>query len=291
MDKGREWGAAAASVAAASGIGFSSGRTIAMFFSQMGWASWLGVGTASVVFGALCGGACVLARRTGAKGLLGAYMRLLGLRFGRAVGVLHGLLLLLIAAVMLMTAGNLAALALPVRNAVWMGVLAALGISLLLSMRDMRGLIGFGLMTIAVCAAFYAGLALDPRPVRYYRRFETVAELSGSVPAAIVLAVLYAALSASVASGVAASRAGEIGRPGRFALLCGAGMLLMLLAANAALVRGGERLLSLPLPTVALAARWGTFGYYACILTMAMSATAALSAAVGALAGIGAGKT
>lgn len=279
----RDWKAVSAAVAAASGVGFSSGRTIAMFFSQMGWASWIGVAAAAIMFGALCGGACVLARRSGAVSPSGACMRLLGMRFGRMIGALYGLLMALTGSMMLCLAGDLAALALPVKHARWIGILFAMGIAMLLNIRGMRGLAGFGAVVIVICAAFYAGHALDTRPVRFYRNFETVPELAGSVSAALVLAGLYAAMSASVSFCVVTRYAKQVDSPAGFALKCGLGMLIMLSGANAAVTSGGWRLLSLALPTVALAARWGTFGYYSCILSMFLPAAATLSACVGAM--------
>ena len=53
MARTRVWRAPVAAVAVTAGAGFSSGREVALFFSQMGWAAWAGVLFASALFGAL----------------------------------------------------------------------------------------------------------------------------------------------------------------------------------------------------------------------------------------------
>lgn len=280
-----EWKMAMQAAVAASGVGFSSGSAIAFFFAQTGRASWLGVAAASVLFGLFCGGARSLAKKTGAESLICACMRLFGVRIGGFAGAMHVLVAAAVGWLMLCRAGSLAALGLPVRSAYWMGLLLALMAAMLLNMRRMKYFPWMTAMVTAVCIAFHAGLALDPSPVRFYRSFQTVAELSGSVPAALILAGMYAALCASISAGRAMHCPEEGMNPAKFALCCAAAMAAMLLPANAAMLRGGEKLLSLPLPTVALAARWGTFGYYICIVAMLLPAAATLSACVGILMG------
>ena len=271
--------------AATAGAAFASGREVGMFFSQMGWASWIGVGCASAMFGLFCGIICRFARQTGAKSFAAVYMRVLDMRQGAVVGAVHGLLMALTAGVMMAAVGELAALALPLYNAFWMGVLFSTGIALLLNLRGMRAMIQAGLPVIALCAVFYAALALDPRKTTVHFQYETVPELSGSVSAALLLAALHSALCASVSGGVAARMAGDVSQPMRFGARCGAMMLALLSAGNAALLRGGEKLLSQALPTVLLAARWGKAGFYISIFVMWICSTMTLSAALGTLVG------
>lgn len=285
MKKKREWRGAAAVVAAAAGAGFSSGREVVLFFSQMGWASWVGVGFASVIFGLLCAVVCHFAQETGARTFLGVYRRVLDARQGAVVGAIHGLLMALTAGVMAVAVGEMAALALPLRGAFWMGVLFSTGLALLMSAKGMRGVALMGVPALALCGVFYLALALDPRPVTVYPRYQTVPELSGSVTAAILLATLHAALNASIAGGVTACFAERACRPAQFGLWCGGMMFLLLSASNAAILRGGKELFSQALPTVVLAARWGKFGYYGCILVMWLCSLTTLAAALGSLAG------
>lgn len=285
MARTRVWRAPVAAVAVTAGAGFSSGREVALFFSQMGWASWAGVLFASALFGALCGLIAHFARQTGVHSFSGVYLRALEPRQGMVVGAMHGLLMAMTAGVMLVACGELAMLALPFHNAFWMGVLFALAGALLLNLRGMRALPAAGAAALLLMAAFFLALAADPRDVTVHLNYEVDPELFGSTAAAILMGTLHAALNASIAGGVIACFSGETGQPAAFGARCGALMLAVLSAANAAMARGGEKLLAQALPMVVLAARWGTFGYYACIAVMALGSIATLSAAVGALIG------
>lgn len=268
-------------VAAASGISFSSGRQIVLFFSQTGWCSWIGVCCSAALFGLLCAGACRLKRETGERGFTGACTRAFGLRLGKTAGALYALLNLMMAASMLHTAGRAAMLLLPVRNARLTGVLSALAAALWINMHDMRRLPGMGFLTTALCVSFHICLALDPRPAPIIQSYVTRAELSGSVTAAVCLAALHGALGGAAAAGTVLRFADGGMQPVRFGAECGALMLLALAAANGAVLSGGERLLSLALPTVVLAARWGKAGYFLCLTVMGLCAVATLSAAMG----------
>ena len=285
VKRGQEWRAAAAT-AAVTGAAFASGRGVVVFFSQMGRASWIGVGCASAMFGLLCGILCRFAQRTGARTFAGVYMRLLGARRGATVGLVHGLLMVLTAGVMLAAAGKLFALTLPLYNAFWMGVLFSAIVALLLNLRGMRAMSAVGLPAVAICGAFYAALALDPREAAVHLRYETVLELNGSALAALLMAALHSALCASLGGVPAVCMADGAGRPARFGARCGMMMMILLSAANAAMMRGGERLFSQALPTALLAARWGKAGYYASAFVMWLCTATTLSAAIGALAGL-----
>ena len=163
--------------ASAAGTAFASGREIVMFFSQMGWASWIGIGCASAMFGLFCGIICLFAQRTGAKTFAGVYMRVLDARQGAVIGVVHGLLMALTAGVMLAAVGELAALALPLYNAFWMGALFSAIVALMMNLRGMRAMGAAGLPVVAICGLFYAALALDPREIAVHLQYETVPEL------------------------------------------------------------------------------------------------------------------
>lgn len=273
--------AVAAVMAACAGAGFSSGREIVLFFSQLGDMSWPGVVLSSVTFALLCAAVCSLSIQTGETCISDIYMKVLGSRRGAAAIVIHFLLMSLTAYVMLCTSGKLAMLALPYRNAFGMGILFTLGSALVLNMKNMALLPMAGLAAVVMCGGFYAALWADPRPVTIHLNYVTVPKLSGSVTGAIVLSGLHASLSASVAGGVSSRFSGQRVHPMRFGIKCGALMLTMLTAANGAILRGGEKLLSQALPTTVLAARWGVTGYYMNIAVMWLCATTTLAAALG----------
>ena len=256
-----------------------------MFFSQTGQASWIGIVSASVLFGLLCAGACLLAKKTGAQRFSSACMRLFGVHAGRLIGCLHGLLIVVVGIVMLRRAGHMAALIFSVRHACMMGMLFSAAAALLLNVGKGRPFSAFSVISIVFCCIFHAALALDPEPVCFYQQFETTAELYGSVSAALTLAGIYAALCALIAVDAVMSRAERIRRSDVFALRCSAVMLAVLLTGNAAMLRGGEKLLSMALPTVVLAARWGVFGYFTCVFSMFLSAIGTLSVCLGVLIG------
>ena len=282
----KEWKAVIAANAA--GIGLASGRTVMMFYSQMEKASWLGVAAAAALFGVLCAGACTLARKTGRRTLADAAMSLFGIWFGMFVGVVYSLAAAVVAIAVLSEAGRMAALVLPVRHAQEMGILCALGIALMLNVNGMKRYLKFGAAAIVVCVLFYAGISLDPRPVQLWRRIETVAKLSGSVPAALVLACLHASLCALIAADSVMKRTGEAKDFVIFSLRCSGIMLLILLAANGAMLRGGTELLSMKYPEAVLSARWGSVGFYLCVFSMAVRDIATLSACIGIITGLNA---
>lgn len=283
MRANAEWKAAFAVMAAVAGAGFASGRELVLFFAQIGWASWIGIAFASVVFGLLIGVISHYARKTGASSFSGVYQRQLGNRSGDVIGILHALLMALTAAVMLVSCGELGALALPVRHGFLRGVVIALILALLINMRRLRALPWLGVAVVAMGVLFYAALAIDVRPVRIYTRSETELSLYGSVGAAILLAVLYASLNAAVAGGVIVRFSLGSVQPARLATLSGGMLCAQLLCANAAIARGGNALLTQAMPTVVLAARWGVIGFWLSIIFMYICAVSTLSSVIGAL--------
>lgn len=268
--------------AAMAGVGFASGRGVAAFFGQLGWAAWVGIPLAAIVFALMAGLIGHYARATGSRSFAGIFRRLAGKRLGAAIGGLHALLTLLTALVMLACAGELGALALPVKNAWLWGVGIALMAALAVNADGLRLLPAMGLAAFALTLSFYVAMALDARPVRVYLRCETALALSGSVGASILLAVLYAALSACLAGGMIA-RSGGASKPGAVASVCGVGLCAMLLCANAALLRGGASILGQAMPNVVLAARWGIAGFWWTVALQYLCTVASLTAAIGTL--------
>ena len=284
MFSGSEWRAALAVAAAAAGAGFASGRETALFFAQLGWAGWPGIPFACLLFGLLCGGLAHFARRAGARSLPGLCRAQLGPRWGNLAGLLHALLMAMTAAVMTVSAGELGALALPSRHGFTQGAALALLLALMVNMGGLKRLPWLGLAALVVGLCFYAGLAVDPRPVRLYQRSETTLALRGNLAAGALLAAFWAALNACAAGGVIVRFARGGLRPGRFGALCGGVLCALLLCTNAALSRGGEALLAQALPTVILAARWGTAGFYLSAGFAWLCALTTLTAALAALA-------
>lgn len=268
-------------MAAVSGVSFSSGREVALFFSQTGRASWLGVVCAAVLFGLLCAGICRLCE--GGKGAVTDGFRTAGSMAGSIAASLYGLFASFAAFLMLQRAGRLAMLALPVHNALQVGMTAALAAALVLNMRNQRWLPRVGCVILAASIAFHICMMLDRRPVPMVIQYETRAALEGSSKAALILAVLHASLSAAAAAGAASKYAEKGVRPVRFGMKCAALMLAVLACANGAILSGGRKMLSLQLPGVALAARWGTAGFYMIIVVESLCCIASLASFLNAL--------
>ena len=97
--------------------------------------------------------------------------------------------------------------------------------------------------------------------------------------------MLQSALSASIAGETVACLSHRITNPRRFGLRCGMLMSALLCTVNAALLRGGEKLLPQKFPAVLLAARWGAFGYCASLGILWACAASTLTAALRSSAG------
>lgn len=281
MIRSGESRAALAVMAAVAGTGYASGRELTLFFAQLGWASWVSVALSAVFFALMIWLSARCAEGAG-EGFAAALRRPKP-GAGRALNLLRALLLALTAAVMLLGAARLGALALPVaRGALW-GAGIALALALLINLGALRALPWLGMTALGAGAAFYAALAVDPRPVRTYLAADAELALEGSLPAAALLALLYAALNAAVAGFVVARFAGACPHRGWLGARCGALLALVLLCANAALERGGRALLGQALPVVLLAARWGLPGFWMCTAFGFLCIVCTLSAALGGL--------
>ena len=279
------WRAALAVMAAVAGTGFASGRALALFFAQTGRAALPGAALAAAAFGLLAGVVARFALHMGAGGFASLCRRGMGRFARRAVGMLHGALTALVAAVSLFNAGRLGALTLPLRHGFAWGAALALLVAALVNQSGRRAAPLLGLVLCAAGAAFYLALAVDPRPPRVNLQGEAVLTLAGDLPAAALLALCHAALNASVAADAAARFATGGVRPARLGALCGALMGAMLLSGCAALARGGDMLLGQALPTVLLAARWGLAGFWICAGFGFLCSASTLAASLAALAG------
>ena len=195
--------------------------------------------------------------------------------------------LILTAIWMLLLCGRCAERLIPVHGAFPIGVAAAFLIALVLGMGKMRAYPIAAVIVLSALIIYALALALDGRPVDFYREYRTESRLSGSVPAAILFACVHASVNALIGSTIAARFAREIRSPIQFAALAAAGMLAIECAENAALQRVGVRILAQMEPFACLAARWGKLGYTATNLMMTACACMTLAAALNGLFGRG----
>lgn len=282
MEKRSGERAVPAILAAVAGTGYASGRELVLFFAQTGRTGWIGVCFAPVVFGLLVSLLCRMGVSEGATGFAPFCQRMMGRRAGAVAGWLHGLLLALTAVVMLCGAGELGALTLPMRFGWLWGAGSALLIALVLNLAGLRPLPGLGLALLVAGVAFYVALALDPRPARVWLDGAVQLALEDRWTASILLALAYAAMNAALAANVVL-RFGAGARPWRVGLGCGLSLWALLAAASWAIERGGRRLLGQAMPTVALAARWGLPGFWACAGFGYLCAVTTLAATLGGL--------
>lgn len=277
-----DWKVALAATAAVVGAGFASGREVSLFFASHGVGSYMGAVLACAGMGFLTAMVCELSMRTGATTLPGIYTSLLGARWGHAVNALYALLLLLTASVMLATGAQLGLLALPIPGAGWVGMVLTLLVALSINGCGGNALsVVGGAMTLLI-AMFYLGLALDGRAVPLSWQTGAIQKQS-FWPLALFSGVLYATLNIALAGGVVCLASGPDTRPRYVGVYTAILLALMLFPANIALERAGAEICALALPSVVLAARWGTTGYYISILALWIAVLTTLCAALGSL--------
>lgn len=280
MRRRAEWRAALAVMASVAGVGFASGREIALFFAQLKGAAWAGIAAASALFALMTGIASGRARMGCGDGASHALR-------GDVLAGIHETLRLLLAALtsaaMLSRAGDMGALTLPMRHGYAFGAAFALLIALAVGWRRGRRLPAVGALAVLAACLFYGGMALDARPVRLYARSETVLSLAGSLPAAALLALVYASLNASVAAWSMDGLRDSAVRPARLGALSGALLGLALTLGNLALRRGGDALLAQMEPWVLLSARWGVAGFWLCAGFQYLCSVSTLSVSLGLL--------
>jgi len=272
--------------AATLGAAFISGREAATFFAVTGWASWLGVLSASIVFGIMMGMLCHFGKTTGAKNLPGIYYAKMDERCGDALSVVHCLMMLMMGAVALTTAGELGMLSLNVRHPAIISAAITVVIAVMLSLRGTAPLAALGMICVPACVLFFIAMALDKRPAGAGAFPENPQmDVTGNVPVAVFMGAMFAFLKSAMAGGVAAAGASGL-VPRRFGLICGCVMALTAGSANWALQAAGARVWPLNLPFVVLAARWGTLGYYIAIYVMFLGCAALLSSAIGSISSL-----
>ena len=278
--------AACAVNAASLGAAFISGREAATFFAVTGWASWFGIAAAALLFGVMMGMLCHFGAVTGARTLPGIYYAKMDERCGDALSVVHCLMMLMMGAVAITTAGELGMLSLSMEYPALISAAVTVISAVMLTLRGMAPLSALGMLCVPLCILFFAALALDPRPAGAGAFLENeLMDVTGNVPVAIFMGAMFAFLKSAVSGGVAAARAGRL-VPWRFGLICGCLMALTAGSANWALQAAGPTVWPLNLPFVVLAARWGTTGYYISVYIMWLGCTSVLSCALGSMSSL-----
>ena len=269
---------ALAIVAAIVGAGFASGREVMTFFSEMGAASWLGVGVACALVGGITAMLAQLGARTEAKSFPGLFGALMGQACEDAMHMSHGLLMAILASVMLAAGGELGALTLPVGGARYIGMGFTLACGLWAARGGMLARLGGAVFPLIL--AFFAALAADGRPVDASVYAQRAYEIQASAPLALLLGAVYAALNLSLAGGVVLLNRAEPKKVGLYTALL---LAALLIPANAALLRHREELQFVAMPSVILAARWGTAGFYLCALCMELAVVSTMAASIASL--------
>ena len=278
MNAREEFSAALAVTAVGTGLGFASGRTQAVFCTQTGRASWIGAVIAALAFGLLAAMLAHLKRRTGAERFPGVYRRLLGCHAGGLIGGLYAAALVVAGALLLASAAKIGALVLPLRNAALWGALAALllaGWIAVLGLRALEAVGGAYLLLLLLLEAALWIFGRDPDPSRL--QFAVDLRLRDSVAAALALGLLSACMSTALSAGVAVRACTGRTGPWGFGLFCALLFLLVNLAGNAALRCRCDEILSLRTPFAALAAQWGTTGFFICAGMTFLGASVALA--------------
>lgn len=268
------------------GAAFMSGREASTFFAVTGAASWTGVLAAAVIFGLMCGMLCRFAWDTGARSLPGIYYAKMDARCGEAAAVVHFLLMLMMGAVALTTAGELGLLSLSMPHPQAAAMISTLLLAVMLTLRkNIRGSMP-GMVFVSVCLVFFCALALDKRPAAAGAYLKSSAlDVSGSIPVAIFMGAMFAFLKAAISGGVIVQRCSGL-VPLRFGICCGVVTALTTGCANWALQAAGPEVWALNLPFVVLAARWGVVGYYISVYVMWLGCLAMLSAALTAMSAV-----
>lgn len=267
-----------AALAAIVGAGFASGREIMTFFTGMGWASWIGIVCACVAVGLLTAMLARFQLRSGARNLPAVFGAEMGKPCEDAVHGLYGLLMLLTASVMIAAGGELGQLALPLHSAAYVGMALTIIASMVTAFYKGNGLAMLGALLAPAIVVFYVCLAADgrPAPVTFPDR---TAAVVGSVPLTIIMGVLYAALNVTMAGGAVLIHCDRGVSPRRVGYMTGGMLFLMLAAANAAFLLAGPGIRNLAMPSVVLAARFGSAGYYISIAVLWCAVVTTLTAA------------
>lgn len=248
-------------VAAALGMDFVSGRSLAAFYAQTGQVGWLGVCLSAVLFGLLIGLLARLAKRSGAQSVGELLSRLPGGGAGKGMFILYGLILLLAAGMLVTSAGRMGALALPVQQAdLLAGALALLAAGVLAfagksALKALGGALVLLMLVFELALLFFAELPATPR-------YEIELRLKDNWAAALGFALLHTTACLCLSAGIAVKISGGRTSPARLGWHAGMLFGVLLGVGNAVLMARDVRILALKLPFVALSADWGGAGFY-----------------------------
>lgn len=248
-------------VAASLGIDFVSGRALAAFYAQTGNAGWSGIGLAAVIYGLVTGMIVHYARRCGAQGMGSLFDRLPGGGMGKGARFLYMFILVLAAGMLVKSAGDMGALALPVHRAKLFGGGLAVLAAGAIAFAGEKPLYAASCSLIVMMLAFEIVLILFAELLEA-PQYEVELRLKGSWAAALGLALLHTAACLCLSVGLAVKLSEGRIRAGRMGAWAGGIYGFMLAAGNAVLMARDERILALKLPFVALSAHWGKAGFY-----------------------------
>ena len=250
--------------AGASGAGMALGRDIAVSFSRLGRASWVGIGAAclSIMLAVRAIGA--MGRDTGAGDLPELAAALLGKAWGHAASAAFGLLWASAAGMMLSACGEAAALTLPIPGARALGEDIALCLGLLMARKELSAVWKPGALLFMLLMACFlaAGRGQGSR---------TGCPAVGALlclPSGLLYGLITVCLAGCAMMGTEECRDAATG--------CGALMAALLFSGNAALLRAGEPTMNLAAPMAALLSRLGETGYVLCAGSLFLAALCSL---------------
>ncbi|MEA5014441.1 MAG: hypothetical protein VB099_07755 [Candidatus Limiplasma sp.] len=193
------WGRALACIGAVVGAGFASGREVMVFFSRYGGFSWPLIVLSTGLMCMIC--VLVMRKARSCSTLYWCGMYQLDSKRLRWLG--EGCLFLLMGVTggaMISASGNLVALALPLHNAYWIGIIVALPLAYWLTQKNLSPLaVLSGILTCGILAAYVLILAKRNAPMAV--SIQEPMTLAGGLKA-VLFAVAYSGMNMAIALGV-----------------------------------------------------------------------------------------
>ena len=257
------------SAAALSAVSFcgsaASGRCVSVFYAQAGRNSWAGILVSGIIYAFLMGGIARLKRRNGAGSLPTLYAAVVGRRTGRLLTLLHGLLYAFALCMLADSAGNAAALMLPVHHAKTIGACAALTAALMISAGGAGKFGTAGLAVFLLITGFYFALLIYGRmPQAGEMSYYVELKLENAPWAAALLALVHACLAAVLGAAAAVRLFPMHLKAYSTGMIAAAAFALPLLIGNGIFALFPGKIIALQQPFAALSGEWGAIGYYIC---------------------------
>lgn len=205
------------------------------------------------------------------------YGSLMGRSCQDAVAFLHSLLCLITSSAMLAAGAELGELAFPCQYSRAMGFALTLCVALVSTIYGFHSLAFLGTLLIPLVGAYYFRMGINGA---YAAPFS-----AAMLPAAFSMGLLYASFNTALAGSticIVKRHSGCTAAP--TAIITGSIMFLLLSLANFSMLHTSESVRRMALPSVALAAHWGTYGYYISIIVMWLALLSTLCAMQHALA-------